>query len=82
MYQDRQIRPGLLVRPREPTRSITLNAKPPGHQWYLQAGEAGAADKRFLEEFGNIVRWNGSFGVRLAFHPTSAGVLYPDFWLN
>ena len=39
-----------------------------GHQWYFQAGEAGAADKRFLEDFGNIVRWNGPFGVRLVFY--------------
>jgi len=38
-----------------------------GHQWYFQAGEAGAADKRFLEDYGNIVRWNGPFGVRLIF---------------
>ena len=46
-----------------------------GHQWYLQAGEAGAEDKRFLEEFGNIVRWNGSFGVRLAPHRTGRHML-------
>ena len=39
-----------------------------GHQWYLMAEEAGGAEKRFLGEFGNIVRWNGVFGVRLAFH--------------
>jgi len=41
-----------------------------GHQWYIQAEEAGAADKRFLEYFGNIVYWNGPFGVRLALHPS------------
>ena len=41
-----------------------------GHQWYFQAGEAGAADKRFLEDFGNIVRWNGPFGVRITFYQT------------
>ena len=47
-----------------------------GHQWYLQAGEAGAEDQRFLEDFGNVVRWNGPFGVRLAFYRTHVGVLY------
>ena len=29
--------------------------------------EAGGSEKRFLENFGNVVRWNGPFGVRLAF---------------
>jgi len=50
-----------------------------GHQWYIQAEEAGAVDKRFLEHFGNIVHWNGPFGVRLASPaPIYAGVLYSN----
>jgi len=32
--------------------------------------EAGGVEKRFLEDFGNVVHWNGPFGVRLA-SPTS-----------
>jgi len=32
--------------------------------------EAGGAEKRFLENFGNVVRWNGPFGVRLASYRT------------
>ena len=39
-----------------------------GHQWYLQVEEAGGTERRFLRTFGNVVRWNGPFGVRLAFH--------------
>ena len=42
-------------------------ANPLGHQWYIQTEEAGGAEKRFLENFGNVVRWNGPFGVHLAF---------------
>lgn len=45
-----------------------------GHQWHLLIEEAGGPEKRFLEEFGNIVRWNGVFGVRPAVHRTCAGV--------
>ena len=37
-----------------------------GHQWYLQSG-AGEVEKRFLENFGNVVRLNGPLGVRLVF---------------
>jgi len=32
-------------------------------------------DKGFFEDFGNIVRWNGPFGVRLTFYQTRASVL-------
>ena len=37
--------------------------------------EAGGAEKRFLENYGNVVRWDGPFGVRLTFYRTPAGVL-------
>ena len=47
-----------------------------GHQWYLQTEEAGGAEKRFLENFGNTVHWNGPFGVRLAIYHIHASVLY------
>ena len=33
----------------------------------MQVEDAGGTEKRFLETFGNIVRWNGPFGVRRAF---------------
>lgn len=47
-----------------------------GHQWYLQAEEVGGMEKRFFENFGSIVHWNGPFGVRLAFpNQKHAGVL-------
>ena len=29
--------------------------------------EAGGSEKRFLKNFGNVVRWNGPFGVSSAF---------------
>jgi len=29
--------------------------------------EAGGSEKRFLENYGNVVRWKGPFGVRPAF---------------
>ena len=33
--------------------------------------DAGGAEKRFLENFGKIVRWDGPFGVRLPFYRPS-----------
>ena len=39
-----------------------------GHRWYLLAEEAGGAEKRFLENFGNVIRWNGPFGVFCVFY--------------
>jgi len=36
--------------------------------------EAGGAEKRFLENFGNVVHWNGPFGVRLPSDQPRAGV--------
>jgi len=48
-----------------------------GHQWYILVEEAGGAEKRFLEEFGGVVRWNGPFGVCFTFHPAHARVLDP-----
>ena len=35
-----------------------------GHQWYFLTEDAGVVEKRFLENFGNTVRWNGPLGVR------------------
>ena len=36
--------------------------------------EAGGVEKRFLEDFGSVVRWNGSLGVRLVSCQTQARV--------
>jgi len=33
-----------------------------GHQWYWQRGEESDTEKHLLEEYGTIVRWNGSLG--------------------
>ena len=49
------------------------HASSQGHQWYLQTNEAGGAEKRFTENFGNIVRWNSPFGVHLVCHRISLG---------
>lgn len=40
--------------------------------------EAGGAEKRFLEDFGSVVRWDGPFGVRLDFYQPHAGISFPD----
>ena len=40
--------------------------------------DAGGAEKRFLENFGNVIRWDGPFGVRLAFYRTAVGILLRD----
>jgi len=37
--------------------------------------EVGGVEKRFLERFGNVVRWNGPFGVHLACHPPHVSTL-------
>ena len=59
-------------------RSISLNVEnPQGHQWYFMAEDAGRVEKRFLESFGNIVRWKGPFGVCCAYR-TRTGVLHPN----
>jgi len=55
---------------------------PEGHQQYLMTAEPGGAEKRFLEDFGNIVRWNGPFLVRVASYQINIGVLYSDFSLK
>ena len=34
-----------------------------GHRWYFQTEDAGRVEKRFLENFGNTVRWSGPLGV-------------------
>jgi len=46
------------------------------------AKETGGPEKRFLEDFGNIVRWNGPFGVRVVSRRTNAGVLYLTFLIE
>jgi len=35
-----------------------------GHQWYILVEPAGGAEKRFLEDFGNVVHFNGPFQAR------------------
>lgn len=44
--------------------------------------EAGGPEKRFLETFGNVVRWNGPFGVCTPFHQTDVGVSCSEFLLK
>jgi len=53
-----------------------------GHQWYIQTEEAGGAARKFLETLGNIVRWNGPFGVRLSFNRTNVGDPYSESLLK
>ena len=35
-----------------------------GHEWWWQREEAGVIEKRLLDKYGAVVRWNGSLGVR------------------
>jgi hypothetical protein len=35
-----------------------------GHLWWWQSEEAGVVEKRLLEEYGTVARWNGALGVR------------------
>ena len=35
-------------------------------------------ERRFLQKFGNVVRWNSPFGVHLAFRRTDAGDSHPE----
>ena len=75
MYQDWRTRLGSSVCSQKPTQlphllsgaDGTERVNLSGHQWYIQV-EAGGTEKRFLETFGSVVRWNGPFGVRLAFY--------------
>lgn len=60
----------------------TKRENPSGHQWYIQIEEAGGAARRFLEDFGSVVRWNGPFGVRLVFYRTNTGDPHSDFLLK
>lgn len=53
-----------------------------GHQWYLMTEEAGGAEKRFLETFGNVIRWNGPFGVRPACYQTYTSILSSESLLK
>jgi len=81
MYQDRRTHLGFSVCFAEPTscRTVALSGKNlPGHLWYIMAEEAGGEGKRFLEDFGNIVRWDGPFGVRFTSCRTHAGVTFPN----
>lgn len=34
-----------------------------GNRWWWQHEENGVVEKRFLEEYGTIARWNGVLGV-------------------
>lgn len=65
-----------------PVNHITERKTLQGHQWYLLTEEAGGAEKRFLETYGNVVRWNGPFGVRLTFCWTNTGTLCSNFLLK
>jgi len=53
-----------------------------GYQWYFMTEEVGGVENRFLENFGNIVRWNGPFGVRLVCRRTHASVLCSESLLT
>jgi len=46
-----------------------------GHQWYILVEPAGGAEKRFLKDFGNIVHFNGPFGVGFTFYRVHASAL-------
>ena len=86
--QDLRTRPGFLVRPRSQLGCFHFLVKidkteretPQGHQWYLQAEDGGGAERRFLEDFGNIVHWNGPLGVRHTFteHMSAFRIQTPD----
>ena len=34
-----------------------------GHLWWWQREEVAVIEKRILEEYGTVARWNGCFGV-------------------
>ena len=53
-----------------------------GHQRYLMTEEPGGAEMRFLEDFGNIVRWNGPFWVRVAYYQTNTDFFHSDLSLK
>ena len=68
MYRDRKTHLGFLVRLQTMFLFSCGSAveELQGHQWYHMTEEVGGVEKRFLEKFGNIVRWKGPLGVRLA----------------
>ena len=45
-------------------RSRHLTDSMSGHTWWWQHEGLGDVEKRFLEEHGTVVRWNGALGVR------------------
>ena len=46
-----------------------------GHLWWWQHEEARVIEKNLLEEYGTIVRWNGSLGVSF-FHGGRVAVVF------
>ena len=37
-----------------------------GHLWWWQSEDGGMVEKRLLEEYGAVVRWSGTLGVRFS----------------
>lgn len=65
MSQDRRIRLGYTVSPRLPHAAALqyLTGPGTGHQWWWLREDATVVEKSFLEDYGGVVRWNGSLGV-------------------
>ena len=53
-----------------------------GHQWYILVEPAGGAEKKFLEDFGGIVHFNGPFGVCFTFYWAHASASHLNSWLK
>ena len=49
-----------------------------GHLWFWQCEEASVVEKRLLEEYGGVARWNGLLGVYFSFGGRAQLDPYPD----
>ena len=45
-------------------KSCYLTDSVTGHMWWWQREGRGTVEKRLLEEYGTVARWNGALGVR------------------
>jgi hypothetical protein len=79
--QDRRIRLGYTVYLLTPTNQYRYLKDPgTGHRWWWQCEEAGVVEKEILEEYGNIVRWNGSLGVHFTWFRRNAFLTLIPFY--